>query len=112
MLSREIAAEVWRCYRELEAAEKLLVDIAEIENRNKERFHGNGRFEKGLKDVFGREQELQLGVPSGENGHRLFGVSIELGKSVIRAHIANTNKTMAEVQERAKIELGMEKGGA
>ncbi len=42
-----------------------------------------------LRDCFGRRQHLELGIPCGENGHRLLKVDPSLAESVIRAHIAN-----------------------
>jgi hypothetical protein len=59
-----------------------------------------------LKDAFGRRQHLQLGIPSGENSHRLFQVAPQLAESVIRAHIAKTEAELAEAQEQARLELG------
>ena len=60
-----------------------------------------------LKDCFGRAQSLQLGIPSGENSHRLFNVSPSLAESVIKAHIADKRAELVEVNEDARIEMGL-----
>ena len=58
-----------------------------------------------LKDAFGRRRHLQLGIPSGENSHRLFDVPPPLAESVIRAHLAEQRKQLLLANERARIEL-------
>lgn len=104
MISRETAADIWECYREIAAAEKLLTDIQS--EREDNRFDRD--FEPKLKDAFGRRRELQLGVPSGENSHRLFNVSAKLAESVIRAHIADKRAALVAANERARVELDLE----
>lgn len=101
MITKETCEAIWNAYREIEVGEKLLADMKEI--RDAERIDPHA---PSLKDAFGRRQHLQLGIPSGENGHRLLQVSPVLGESVIRAHIENKRADLAEAQERARIELG------
>lgn len=100
MITQATAARIWNCYREIAAAEKLLADMSEEEAKRP-----GDRHEPELRDVFGRRQKLQLGVPSGENGHRLFDVDAELAKSVIRAHIAKKESELVSANEQARIEL-------
>lgn len=99
MITCETAERIWVCYREIAAGEKLLVDMADVDKPD--------RFESNLRDAFGRRRQLQLGVPSGETGHRLFGVDPELAKAVIRAHIANKTAELASANEAARIELAV-----
>lgn len=99
MLTPETAADVWECYREIRVSEKLLADMEETKKENDREGH-----EPRLKDAFGRERQLQLGVPSGENGHRIFGLSHKLAVSVIKAHIANKRAELVSANERARIE--------
>lgn len=101
MISRETAANIWNAYREIEAGEKLLADMAKI--RETER---TDRLAPTLKDAFGVRRQLQLGIPSGENGHRLLDVSPVLAESCIRAHIERKRAELAEANEQARIELG------
>jgi hypothetical protein len=83
----ETAARIACAYREIEVAETLLEKVTEAIEK------GDGR---DIRDVFGRpHRALQLGIPSGDNGHRLLDVSYELAVPVIEAHIA---------QKRAQIE--------
>ena len=100
MISQETAGRIWNCYREIAAGEKLLEDMAKSERE----YGGDVRAET-LKDAFGRRRQLQLGVPSGENCHRLLDVAPGLAKSVINAHIANKRAELAEANEQARIEL-------
>ena len=99
MITQETASLIWNAYREIAAAEKLLTDMAEKQK------WVNDKTAATLKDAFGREQHLQLGIPSGENGHQLYRVSPVLAVSVIRAHIEGKRKELVEANERARIEL-------
>ncbi|WP_103018153.1 hypothetical protein [Alicycliphilus denitrificans] len=100
MITQETAALIFHAYREIEAGQKLLDDMKAIRSRE-----GLDRHAPTIKDAFGRPQHLQLGIPSGENSHRILGVSPFLAESVIRAHIENKRAELAEIQERARIEL-------
>lgn len=100
MISQETAGSIWNCYREIAAAEKLLADMEQSEKE----YHSDVRRET-LKDAFGRHRNLQLGIPCGDNGHRLLDVAPALAKSVIRGHIANKQAELAQANERARIEL-------
>jgi hypothetical protein len=101
MVTQQTAGLIWECYREIAAAEKLLADMeAEAED-----YFRRDDFEPRLQDAFGRRRELQLGVPSGDMGHRLYNVSATLAQSVIRAHIANKQADLVKANEQARIEL-------
>ena len=100
MITQETAARVWTCYREIAAAEKLLKDMAEAFDKWQ-----NDKHAATLKDAFGVRRQLQLGVPSGENGHRIFDVDPLLAQSVIRAHIGKKQAELVEANEQARIEL-------
>ena len=100
MITQETAALIYQAYREIEAGQKLLDDMKAI--RESERLD---KTEPTIKDAFGRRRHLQLGIPSGENSHRILDVSPVLAESVIRAHIENKRADLAECQERARFEL-------
>lgn len=102
MITQDTASAIWTAYREIESAKKLLADM---EAERKKPFSDIDKHAPTLKDAFGRRQHLQLGIPSGETGHRLFQVSPQLAESVIRAHIATKEAELAEANERARIEL-------
>jgi hypothetical protein len=106
MITQTTAADIWHCHREIAASEKLLKDIAEVRMNSQDRFERG--FEPKLKDAFGQERQLKLGVPSGENSHQIFGVAPELAESIIRAHIANMRAKLVSFNEKARIELGNE----
>lgn len=105
MITRETAAAIWSAYREIEAGEKLLADMAAERESMKVDRHA-----PTLRDAFGRVRQLQLGIPHGDNGHRLLDVSPMLAESVIRAHIEHKRAELAEVNERARIELSAVNG--
>lgn len=99
-IKQETAAKIWQCYREIETAKKLLNDLDEKIKNNRFNPH-----EQHLKDAFGHRQNMQLGIPSGENGYRLFDVSPNLAKSVIISHIAFKEAELTDVNEQARIEM-------
>ena len=104
MLSQKVCEEIWQCQREIATAEKLLEELKALINKNKENRFAN-QHEERLKDIFGRDGDLELGVPTGERSKRLFRVSYELAVPVINAHIANKAAALAELNEMAKLEL-------
>lgn len=104
MITKKTAERIWIAYREIDAGEKLLVDTKE----EREKQHLD-EFAPTLQDAFGHRQHLQIGVPHGENGHRLFYVSPQLAEPVIRAHIAAKRAELAEANEQARIELEIPK---
>ena len=101
MITKETCAAIWAAYREIEGGEGLLADM----KNERERARTDAKAPT-LRDSFGRVRQLQLGIPSGENAHRLFDVSPALAESVIRAHIENKRAELVEANERARIELG------
>ena len=101
MITQETCAAIYAAHREIIAGEKLLEDM----KAQRERMDSD-KYAPTLKDAFGRVRQLQLGIPSGENAHRLFDVSPVLAESVIRAHIENKRAELVEANERARIELG------
>lgn len=102
MITQVTAAAIWSAYREIDAAQKLLEDMAAERAKP---FADRDKYAPTLKDAFGQRRQLQLGIPSGENGHRIFDVNPELAESVIRAHIAKKQVELTEANERARIEL-------
>lgn len=100
MITQKTAERIWAAYREIAAAEKLLTDTKEVRERE-----CIDDFAPTLKDAFGHRQHLQLGVPHGENGHRLFYVSPQLAEPVIRAHIAAKHAELVEANEQARLEI-------
>jgi len=103
MITQETCAAIYSAHREILAGEKLLEDMKAERERP---FTDREKHAPLLKDAFGHRKQLQLGIPSGENGHRLFDVSPMLAESVIRAHIENKRAELVEANERARIELG------
>lgn len=101
MISYETALAIAQAYREVETAEKLLAEIADTVSQS--------RAAPEIRDAFGRRQDgLQLGVPNGSNGHRLFNVPWSLAKPVIEAHIASQKAIITALGEKAHIELHTE----
>lgn len=97
MISQKTAMDIALAYREVDTAEKLLAEITETMS---------SRCGVDIRDAFGRHQDgLQLGVPSGQNGHRLFNVPWKMAKPIIETHIAQQRALIAVLCERAAIEM-------
>jgi hypothetical protein len=100
MITKDTASRIAYAYSEIEAAEALLVIMAEAKTRIEP---------PDFRDVFGRRHGmLQLGVPSGESGRRLFDVNPSLGEVVIKAHIEAKRAEIAALCELAGTELSKE----
>lgn len=93
MISMELAAKIWRCHQEIETATLLhkeaLDMIAKAEPPH-------------WKDAFGRQQGLQLGIPSGDNSRRLFDVSPSASVAVLVDHIASKGKELRQLNKEAQ----------
>lgn len=100
MISSETIERIWKCQREISVGKSLLEEMKKIAVSLKR----DGAAER-IRDAFGRERDLQLGIPSGENCHRMLDVSPALSVSIIKAHIANKEAELIEANEQAKIEL-------
>ena len=103
LITKETLERYWRAYREINAAEKILADIAKL--KDDEWHKPVDEYAPRLRDAFGHRRHFQLGVPSGENGHSLFDVSPVLAEACIRAHIDQQRARLAEANEIARLEL-------
>lgn len=92
MIGKQTALDIWKAYQEIEVGEDLLKTLEEASARSEP---------PDLRDHFGRPRGLQLGVPSGDNGHRLFDVHPSLAKAVIRAHIASKQAELQALNVQA-----------
>lgn len=101
MISQKTAADIWNAYRELEAAHKLLENMAKASTS----WGRPDPLAPTIRDSFGRLQHFQLGIPMGDSGHTLYNVSPPLAEACIRAHIAHKQAELVELRERARIEL-------
>lgn len=99
MISKQTAVDIWTAYSEIEKGEGLLAVLEEQAGR---------REEPNLRDSFGRRRSLQLGVPSGGDGHRLLDVHPSLAIQVIKAHVAQKRAALGVLNERARAELDAE----
>jgi hypothetical protein len=101
VISLKTIEMLYKAYREVETGKKLLSDIEKV----RETARNSDRYAPTLCDAFGRQQHLQLGIPSGDNSHRLLDVSPILAESCIRAHIAQKQKEFLDANEIARVEL-------
>jgi hypothetical protein len=99
MISAQTAMDIALAYREVQAGEKLLADVREAMDRVSSR---------DIRDAFGRPQNgLQLGVPSGENSHRMFNVPWALAVPVIETHIAAQRALINALCQQAEAEIAV-----
>lgn len=99
-ITRQTAMNIALAWREIETAEKLLSEIEDVRARHSS---------PDIRDAFGRPQTgLQLGVPSGQNSHRLFDVPWEMCAPIINAHISRKRALIATLSAQARVELDSE----
>ena len=98
MIAKETAWQIVICYQEIESAKKLLEDTKNMVVTGSEPTH--------WKDNFGKPtgKLLQLGVPSGDNSHRLFTVSPSAAMLVITDHIARLEQHLKDLDKQARSE--------
>lgn len=100
MISPETAYDIAVCYEQIKNAKELL-------NKVEDQLRSDARFDREqVRDAFGRVQYgLQLGVPSGDNGRRLYNVSWELARPVLQAQIATYRAQLSALMTKARSEL-------
>lgn len=106
ILSAQTAVAIAVAHQEIARGENLLADVkkAIAERDGKTPFGVTA--ESDLRDVFGRRaNSLQLGVPSGSNGHKICDMSYDLAIPVIEAHIANKRAELCALSMKARAEL-------
>lgn len=95
MLSQKTSAALYNCHQQIINAGKLLDDTRKIVNRE----------EVELRDAFGRNvRSLELGVPSGSSGHRIFSVDFDLAAIIIEAQVEKYKVQLKALNELAKEE--------
>ena len=97
MITKNTAGAIVRAYTEIEAAEKLLKDIAAIAEA------AHNRDATGFSP-FDTTARVEVLVPSGERSHRICYASPIIAVAVVNAHIADMRRMMAEANEAAKLE--------
>lgn len=96
MITKETAQKIWSCHDGIERSDKLMADMKdELEKTGDER----------LIDAFGRKKGLELGVPCGDDGHRIFNVRIDLAIQVIESHTEEQEAELKELEAIVKIEM-------
>ena len=99
MITKETCVKIWNAHNEIEKANKLLSDMAKNLKDDKDKSAPT------LRNAFGENQGLQLGVPSGHDSHYLYNVSSALAVKVIEEHIKFNEIRLEELNAIAKIEL-------
>jgi len=98
MITKETAVKIWNCYNEIESAETLIKDMLKSLKEKPDEA-------PSLRNAFGERCGLELGVPSGQNTHRLFGVNTELGVKIIQKHIEEKTQRLEELKAIASLEM-------
>lgn len=99
MITKETAVKIAFCHEQIENCQKIINDMAEILKQDAEKTTPR------LNNAFGEKVGLELGVPSGNSGHRIFGVNTELGIKIIQSHVEEKKKRLEELMAIATIEL-------
>lgn len=98
MISKETATAIALAHREIETAEALLKKISDALDR---------REQPDLRDSFGRQRGLQLGVPTSETGMNLYDVPWSIARPVIETHIAAQRALVTTLSAKAVAEMSL-----
>ena len=96
MITKETCSKIWTCHNQIENCKKLITDMKEVLEKSGD---------EKLIDAFGRKKGLELGVPCGDSGHRIFNVRIDLAMLIINAHIVDNENELIRLGAIAEIEL-------
>lgn len=102
-ISQETAGEIWNCYREILAGEKMLKEITE---KIKEEKDNKVDFFSASPEKVIRGHDLHAPNQNSASS-TLFSIDPELAMSVIRAHIAQKKAQLGRGNEQARMELGV-----
>lgn len=93
LISMELAHRIWLAHREIAVGTKLRDELL-------------SKIDSGEDptpiDEFGRRRNFQLGVPSGDHGHRLLNVEPALAVEIIDAHVAAQRSELAAACAEAR----------
>ena len=111
MITKETARQIFNCYSQMEAIEKLKKDMAEEVQKVRER-EEKRKMEKPFEEPipegsFGKfGKGMQLGIPEGI-GHsmRIFNISPELAIKVMDEHLETLKKEMDTLEAVANVEM-------
>lgn len=104
MITQETAARIWHAHRDIEAAEKMLEDIATEERKG---LAGHDRYQPTIRNAFGNRRSFQLGIPSGGDGHRLLDLKQELAKLIIESSIGDKLSELKVLNRLAAQEVAL-----
>ena len=106
IVSAETAIAIALAHQEIKRGENLLADVRKsIEERDARPFYADAKGDL-IRDAFGRRRNsLELGVPSGENSHRLCDLSYDLAVPIIEAHIMNKRSEVKALSIKARTEI-------
>jgi hypothetical protein len=96
MITKKTCFDIWNCYEAIDRCKKLITDM-------KEQLDKTG--DERLIDAFGRKKGLELGIPCGDSGHRIFNVRIDLAVKIIEANIKDNEDELKKLMAVATIEL-------
>lgn len=99
-ISMDTLERIYRAKRDIDAANSLIKLIDEhVAERKRD------TSSRWIKDAFGRERQMELGVPMESGSLRCYSVAPELASVVLRAHVARQEALLAEANECARVEL-------
>lgn len=110
MITRPTIEKLWKCLREIDAAENLLLEIAKREEEIQAKADREMRTARDIKAT-DRGYTYQLGIPTrfgDDSGHTLYHVSSDLAEACIKSHLAQKRVELLNLQLIAKVEIGGE----
>lgn len=111
MITKETARQIYNCYSQMEAIEKLKKEMADEVQKVREREEKRKQekpFEEPIpENDFGRfGKGINLGVPNGfSSSWRIFNISPEVAISVMDAHLQQLQKEMETLRAIANVEM-------
>ena len=96
MISKELCRQIYTCYDQIERCDKLISDMNEAIEKS-----GSS----DLLDAFGSRKGLELGIPSGNNSHRIVNVSPEIAIKVIIEHKEFNQRELTRLNGHAQIQI-------
>lgn len=100
MISKQLAYDIAVAFESIEHASKMLAEVEEQIERERQ------RYPEPIRDHFGRAVHgVQMHIPSGNTGgYRIYNVSWELARPIIKGHLADRERHLEALQVQAAFE--------
>jgi hypothetical protein len=103
MISQETARQIFNCHAEIQRAKEMLVEISKINTEEAIKARQQNFLDRHTPPTL--EVSMPTNLFGNSPSYRIYQVRIDLGVSVIEAHIKDQEQKLKELEIQANTEL-------